>query len=361
MIYDVIKRRVLSQRLHWTACRAVRSLSSGTRPRGLRILFCGSDDFSGVALRKLHEQHVQRQSDLIESLSVVVKAGKPSGRGLKQTRDVPIKELTKRLDLTCHEIETFTGWDPPTSVNLIIAVSFGLRVPSRLLQQARYGGLNLHPSLLPDLSGPAPLHHALLLGRKTTGVTLQTLHPKHFDQGQIIAQKAIDIPENGECTLKELHDYSASVSADLLIDQITSGDFMYPEQHPAALDHELTHARKVTPEDARVDWQGWTAERILRTQRVLGALWSIFTLPNGQSARVQWHGFRCVKVCPSSSQQFLRAGQPLLMDTAAGPGSQAAIWTIDRRCLSIETVTIEGRRKHESATNGIRYLLQIGN
>ncbi len=44
---------------------------------------------------------------------------------------------------------------PPESdgqgpVNLIIAVSFGLFVPPRLLRLAKYGGLNVHPSLLPE-------------------------------------------------------------------------------------------------------------------------------------------------------------------------------------------------------------------
>ena len=35
-------------------------------------------------------------------------------------------------------------------INLVIAVSFGLFVPPRILNGAKYGGLNLHPSLLPE-------------------------------------------------------------------------------------------------------------------------------------------------------------------------------------------------------------------
>src|SRR3954453_11199955 len=35
------------------------------------------------------------------------------------------------------------------SINLIIAVSFGLFVPPRILKGVEYGGLNIHPSLLP--------------------------------------------------------------------------------------------------------------------------------------------------------------------------------------------------------------------
>ena len=38
----------------------------------------------------------------------------------------------------------------PRDINLIIAVSFGLFVPKRLLREAKYGGLNVHPSFLPE-------------------------------------------------------------------------------------------------------------------------------------------------------------------------------------------------------------------
>lgn len=44
-----------------------------------------------------------------------------------------------------------TPWmQMPTGINLIIAVSFGLFVPPRLLKQAKYGGINVHPSFLPE-------------------------------------------------------------------------------------------------------------------------------------------------------------------------------------------------------------------
>jgi methionyl-tRNA formyltransferase len=47
---------------------------------------------------------------------------------------------------TSHEMPIPEG-DP---INLIIAVSFGLFVPPRLIDAAKYGGLNVHPSILPQ-------------------------------------------------------------------------------------------------------------------------------------------------------------------------------------------------------------------
>lgn len=68
---------------------------------------------------------------------------------------MPIKRVAlEELSLPIHQIDTFTGWLPPRpsgeSINLVVAVSFGLLVPPRILNNAKYGGLNVHPSMLPE-------------------------------------------------------------------------------------------------------------------------------------------------------------------------------------------------------------------
>ncbi|KAI1639981.1 Formyltransferase [Biscogniauxia mediterranea] len=173
--------------------------SGGVRKKSepLNILFCGSDGFSCAMLERLHAEHLHNR-ELIRSIEVVVRPGKRIGRGLKMTHDPPVRSLAEHLGLPIHIRDTFTGWDMPSSTNLIVAVSFGLRVPERLLRASRYGGLNVHPSLLPDLRGPAPLHHALLRRRALAGVTLQTLHPALFDHGVVLAQTPAD-PADPAC------------------------------------------------------------------------------------------------------------------------------------------------------------------
>jgi methionyl-tRNA formyltransferase len=49
-------------------------------------LFCGSDEFSIAALRALHEEH-KANDGLIQSLDVVVRPGKLTGRGMKTIRE----------------------------------------------------------------------------------------------------------------------------------------------------------------------------------------------------------------------------------------------------------------------------------
>lgn len=90
----------------------LRCHSSGTieAREPLRVLFCGSDEFSIASLRALHELHQQDRS-IIASIDVVHKPGKRTGRGLKTIKEVPIRKVAEEeLLLPTHVINTFTGW-----------------------------------------------------------------------------------------------------------------------------------------------------------------------------------------------------------------------------------------------------------
>lgn len=67
-----------------TTCRRFQSHQSKQKTsEPLRILFCGSDDFSSANLRALREEQL-RNPGLIESIDVVVRPGKRVGRGNKR-------------------------------------------------------------------------------------------------------------------------------------------------------------------------------------------------------------------------------------------------------------------------------------
>jgi methionyl-tRNA formyltransferase len=79
----------------WRVRPSVRSLlhasqrrrsSSRTAHSPLRVLFCGADEFSIASLRAL-EDAKQTDRKLIESIEVVHRPGKRTGRGLKVVRD----------------------------------------------------------------------------------------------------------------------------------------------------------------------------------------------------------------------------------------------------------------------------------
>jgi hypothetical protein len=52
----------------------------------LRILFCGSDEFSSASLRAVYAEQ-QRDPEFIKSIDVLCRPGKPFGRSLKTIRE----------------------------------------------------------------------------------------------------------------------------------------------------------------------------------------------------------------------------------------------------------------------------------
>ncbi|KAH7355605.1 formyl transferase [Pyrenochaeta sp. MPI-SDFR-AT-0127] len=249
----------------------------------LRILFCGSDAFSIASLRALAnaKHHVP---GLIDSIDVVHRPAKPTGRGLKTLREVPIKQIAaSELNLPTHAIDTFTGWTPPVPVDLIVAVSFGLFVPPRILNCAKYGGLNVHPSLLPDLRGPAPIEHAILKKRARTGVSIQTLHPMHFDQGTVLAQTpapGVQVPRDTKKTV--LEEQLARTGAEMLVDVLSTYKYVPPLKDVgwyADSSEPIGHAPKITKQDRFIDFGDIALEDIQSIQNALGNSWCI--LPNG--------------------------------------------------------------------------------
>lgn len=269
-------------------CRSVTHLSiisqyhdsRGREVEPLRILYCGSDDFSVQSLRRLTEAH-EKELDFIQSIDVVTKTPKRFGRGLKAIYQSPLGTYAEGAGLPVHPISTFTGWNPAEAtgknINLIIAVSFGLFVPPRILNGAQYGGLNIHPSLLPELRGPAPIHHTLIQNLRQTGVSLCTLDPKHFDHGQVLRQEKLKVPEASMVGYDALQQYLAPRGGDLLLSGLRDGCFMSPLETVMSLP-EASHAPKLTADYVSIQWSNWSTDRILQTQKLgrpLQSYWDV--------------------------------------------------------------------------------------
>ena len=136
-----------------------------------------------------------------------------------------------------------------------------------------------------SLRGPAPIHHTLLQRRQKTGITLQTLHPKHFDQGMILAQTpypGLNIPNSEMCTPGQLLDFLAPLGGQMLVETLRNRAFAPPLEDVSwygkdMSEAELKHAPKIQKEDSHIDWDTWTADEILLRSRVLGDLWDNIT------------------------------------------------------------------------------------
>ncbi|MEZ4514982.1 MAG: formyltransferase family protein [Chloroflexota bacterium] len=94
---------------------------------------------------------------------------------------------------------------------------FSRRIPNGLLALPTHGFFNLHPSLLPAYRGPEPLFWLLRDGAQP-GVTVH-LMTEALDQGDVVAQTAVSLPDGSSSDEAEWH--CASVGADLLLQTLT--------------------------------------------------------------------------------------------------------------------------------------------
>lgn len=237
-------------------------------PMSLRIAFFGSDLFSVASLARLGR--LRNETPLaIKSIDVICRPVKPTGRNLKTFTDLPISIEASKQNLPILRVDSGAEISSlPKTYDLVVAVSFGLLIPGSFIHSARFGGLNVHPSLLPTFSGSSPIQHAIMKDCAYTGVTVQTLHPTEFDHGVILRQsEEIDIRNEN---YQSLQPKLAGIGAELLANVILSGAYV----EPVALKSSYTHstAPKLGSSLLQIQWAVQTSRSIKRHFDALGPL-----------------------------------------------------------------------------------------
>ena len=121
--------------------------------------------------------------------------------------------------------------------------------------------------MLPDLRGAAPLQWAIARQYTRTGITVQQLHPTHFDRGGILKQVIVNIPTS--CTYPALVEELAPRGAELLVDVVAR----LPECHARLIPQDSTHATrapKLAPRFSQIRWDAWDAAMIDARMRAFG-------------------------------------------------------------------------------------------
>ncbi|KAI5778211.1 formyl transferase [Geopyxis carbonaria] len=263
----MFRRRVLHGARYYSSSKQV----------PLRILFAGSDDFSSTSLRALHQEYLKKDSS-IESIDLLCKEDGRTGRRLDVMKEVPIKAVARSLEIPVHTIPGFKNFTlPDTSsgqkINLLVAVSFGLFIPAAVINAIEFGGLNVHPSLLPMYRGAAPIHHTILNQTPIAGVSIQTLDVEKFDHGKILMQSDPPIAVHEDTTFGALKEQLANLGAEMLVKTIRQRLFV-PPLTVVHNEYQPSMARKLSSSDKMIDWHNWTAKDIQRRSDVFGTLWS---------------------------------------------------------------------------------------
>ncbi|KAK9746477.1 Formyl transferase [Popillia japonica] len=223
------------------------------------ILFFGTDNFSLPTLQALNYRYAQ--NDIISKLEVVT-----------TTKNKPnvIYQFASKEKLKIHSwpINAMNGF------HIGLVVSFGYLIPQSIINSFPLGMLNVHASLLPRWRGAAPIIHAIANGDGTTGITIMTVKPKHFDVGNIVRQESVAITD--DMVLPELYKLLADIGSSVLIDEL----YKLPENIYSAKSQPhigITLAPKVTIAFSHINWNTMTAIQIYNLSRALHDLFPLRT------------------------------------------------------------------------------------
>lgn len=233
----------------------------------LRIAFFGSDVFSVTSLAALVGLH---RRNTISHIDVITRSIKPTGRNRKVLRDVPIGLFAAENDLPIYRADCAADINALKGpYDLAVAVSYGRLIPAEFLARVTHGGVNVHPSLLPRYLGLLPIQRALMNDDKTTGVSLQTLHPTKFDRGAILLQTP-EIPIDEDDAYDSLGSRLAIAGSHLLVEAVEKG--LYRDKVPLSSPYKYSLAPKIVPRDSEISWNSHTGRHIKRLHDALGPL-----------------------------------------------------------------------------------------
>ena len=221
--------------------------------KNARIIFIGTSLFAKKLLKNLVEKR-------IEIKLVVTQPDKPAGRK-KELKSSEVKIFAQKNNL---EIEQFSKLDSQALAkiktfkpDLIIVAAYGMIIPQKILNQPRFGCINIHTSLLPKLRGSCPIQTALLQGLKETGVTIIKMDTG-IDSGDFIFQEKIEI--SSQDTYPILENKLAETTNQILIP--TLDNYLEKKITPEPQDHsQATFTKIIKKQDGEIDWTN-SAEKI---------------------------------------------------------------------------------------------------
>jgi methionyl-tRNA formyltransferase len=228
----------------------------------MRIVFFGTPEFARASLEALFAMQEHTVA------GVFTQPDRAKGRGMKLAF-CPVKELAAARKIPVFQpvkMRDGTALSALRSLNpdLAVVVAYGRILPKPMLNTPRYGCVNLHASLLPELRGAAPIQWAIARGLSVTGVTTQRM-AEEMDAGDILF--AEETPIGPDETAGELHDRLKEIGASLLqktVKAIADGSVVPAPQDPG----RVTFAPILTKADGIID-TAKPAEELRRLVRAM--------------------------------------------------------------------------------------------
>jgi len=226
----------------------------------MNIIFFGSSPFSLPIVKQIKNN--------FQLPAIVITTPKPKGRG----RKISLPEVAEWAQSSGVTVlspdnpneETFIKNISTLKPDIFVLSAYGHILSGNLLKVPRFGGINIHPSLLPKYRGAAPIQRAIMVGETKTGITVFFMDEK-IDHGEIIFQRELAI--DSDDTYGSLSARLSSLAAENIIailKSIEAGDYKRIKQN----EEEQTYAPKIKKEEMFIDWHAGT-EKIFNHIRAL--------------------------------------------------------------------------------------------
>ncbi len=245
----------------------------------MRVVFFGTPEFAVPSLEAL-------LGEGFDVVAVVTRPDKPQGRSRSESVAPPVKVAAQAEEVPVLQPDRPTGAEFLARLRALapdvgVVVAYGHILPPDLLGLPRHGMINVHPSLLPELRGAAPIEWAILNGLSQTGVTIMQMEAG-LDSGPILLQIPHDI--DPDVTAGELSEHLSEMGAQALVEALALLEAK--QLTPRAQDHaRATYAAKVTRETRRIHWSD-PAERVARVIRAFDPAPGAWTELGGREVKL---------------------------------------------------------------------------
>ena len=174
--------------------------------------------------------------------------------------------------------------------DLLVVASFGKIIPAEILESAKLGAINIHPSKLPLYRGPSPIQQQILDGVTNSAISF-ILMDEEMDHGPILHQENFQILETD--TFESLCQKMFGTAAEILPQIIK--DFSANKLKPVTQNHAIaSFCNTLKKEDGYFDIENppdaQTLDRMIRAYHPWPGTWTkwngkiIKFLPNLQPA-----------------------------------------------------------------------------
>lgn len=213
----------------------------------MKIVFMGTPYFASNILSKLAENF---KIDVCYTQSA-----KPAKRG-QTLQKSPVHLIAQGNEITVRTPKSLKNDEEIAFLNnlkpdVILVVAYGMLLPKAVLDVAKYGCFNVHPSLLPRWRGASPIEHTIMHGDSKTACQIIKMQ-EGLDTGDIVSSKEINLDgtQTYETLSKTLSDIGAQLLNTLLIDLKNANKLVYTKQSETG----ITYAKKITNPDYLIDF-----------------------------------------------------------------------------------------------------------